>query len=116
MKTVAHIFHDDEDSLLIGSRLPRRIAEVSAEQNIEVEVFVFGAAQRRLGTAATELDRRFNAQIDELIAAGIPVGACVNTARGDGTESALTARGLTLAVARDVFLRYTMERATVIGF
>jgi hypothetical protein len=116
VKTVAHIFHDDEDSLLIGSRLPRRIAEVSAEQNIEVEAFVFGAAQRRLGKTDSELDRRFNAQIDELIASGIPVGACINTARADGTESALAARGLTLAVARDVFLRYTREQATVIGF
>jgi hypothetical protein len=116
VKTVAHIFHDDEDSLLIGSRLPRRIAEVSGEHDVEVEAFVFGAAQRRLGKADSELDRRFNTQIDELIAAGIPVGACINTARADGTEPALAARGLTLAVARDVFLRYTMEHATIVGF
>ncbi|MBN9152404.1 MAG: hypothetical protein J0J05_00245 [Microbacterium sp.] len=116
MKTVAHIFHDDEDSLLIGSRLPRRWAEVAAEHGVEVEVFVFGAAQRRLRQNDREVDRRFNTHIDELIAAGITVGACLKMARADGTEAALAARGLTLAVARDVFLRYTMEQATVIGF
>ena len=116
MKTVAHIFHDDEDSLLIGSRLPRRVAEISAAHGVEVEVFVFGAAQRRLGRSDSELDRRFNIQIDELIAAGVTVGACLNMARADGTDHDLVARGLTLAVAREVFLRYTMEQATIIGF
>ncbi|OJU41494.1 MAG: hypothetical protein BGN97_09990 [Microbacterium sp. 69-10] len=116
MKTVAHIFHDDEDSLLTGSRLPRRVAEVAAQNDVEVEVFVFGAAQRRLGRSETDTDRKFNAQIDELIAAGVPVGACVNAARADGAETELLERGLTLAVARDVFLRYTLEGATVVGF
>jgi intracellular sulfur oxidation DsrE/DsrF family protein len=116
MKTVVHVFHDDPDALTIGTRLPGRIAEVAAEHGVAVEVFVFGPAQRRLGESATEADRVFNARIDELIAAGIPVGACVNAARADGTEGALAERGLVLSVARDAFLRFTLEGATVVSF
>lgn len=116
MKTVAHIFHDDADSLTIGSRLPARIAEIAGDDDIDVEVFVFGPAQRRLTTADSETDRTFNAQIDELIASGIPVGACINSARADGTQTALAQRGLRLSVARDEFIRFSLERATVITF
>jgi hypothetical protein len=116
MTTVVHIFHDDADALTTGSRLPRRIAEVAGDHGVAVEVFVFGPAQRRLAQAATDADRLFNAQIDELIAAGIPVGACVNAARAEGVESALAERGLRLEVARDAFLRFTLEHATVISF
>ncbi|UAJ78846.1 DsrE family protein [Leifsonia sp. ZF2019] len=116
MKTVAHIFHDDADSLTVGSRLPARIAEVAADDHIDVEVFAFGPAQRRLTQTDSETDRLFNARIDALIASGIPVGACINSARADGTEATLARRGLTLAVARDEFIRFTLERATVITF
>lgn len=116
MKTVAHIFHDDADSLTIGSRLPARIAEIAADDDIGVEVFVFGPAQRRLTRTASETDRLFNAQIDALIASGITVGACVNSARAEGAENALSQRGLKLSVARDEFIRFTFEHATVITF
>jgi hypothetical protein len=68
---IAGRMNDDSDSLLTGSRLPRRIAEVSAEHGINVEVFVFGAAQHHLSAADTDCDRQFNTQIDELIASGI---------------------------------------------
>jgi hypothetical protein len=44
------------------------------------------------------------------------VGACVTLARADGLEDALRARGLSLVIARDAFLRYSREGATVIGF
>jgi intracellular sulfur oxidation DsrE/DsrF family protein len=115
-KTVVHIFHDDPDALTIGSRLPQRIREVSEEQGVEVEVFCFGAAQRRLTASETEADQTFNRQVDELIALGVPVGACVNAARADGAEEQLLARGLTLRVARDEFLRFTLEGATVVSF
>jgi hypothetical protein len=37
-------------------------------------------------------------------------------ARTDGTEADLTRRGLRLRIARDEFLRFTLERATVITF
>ncbi|WGL52416.1 DsrE family protein [Nocardioides sp. BP30] len=116
MKTVAHIFHDDADSLIIGSRLPARVAEIAAHDDIGVEVFVFGPAQRHLTQVDTETDRVFNAQIDAVIAAGIPVGACINASRAEGTQTTLAQRGLKLSVARDEFIRFTLERATVITF
>ncbi|MFC1401318.1 MULTISPECIES: hypothetical protein [Streptacidiphilus] len=116
-KTVVHVFHDDDDSIATGSRVAQRIQEVAADHGSSVEVLCFGPAQRRLsddgGSAAVAT---FNRQIDELIAAGVVVGACINAARAEGTEPALTQRGLTLRVARDEFLRFTLEGATVITF
>ena len=116
MKTVAHIFHDDEASLTIGSRLPARVSETAATNGISVEVFVFGPAQQHLSEARSEVDRLFNSQIDALIASGVRVGACINAAREAGVESALVQRGVKLSVARDEFIRFTLENATVISF
>lgn len=119
-KTVIHVFHDDDDSLATGTRVAQRIHGVAAENDVTVEVFCFGPAQRRLAGAGdeggTEAVATFNRQIDELIASGVVVGACVNSARADGTEDALVQRGLGLHVARDEFLRFTLEQATVITF
>ncbi|WP_034270509.1 DsrE family protein [Actinospica robiniae] len=116
-KTVIHVFHDDDDSLATGTRVAQRIHEVAAENGVTVEVFCFGPAQRRLaGASGGEAVATFNRQIDELIARGVVVGACVNAARADGTEGALLQRGLGLHVARDEFLRFTLEQATVITF
>lgn len=116
-KTVVHVFHDDDDSLATGTRVAQRIQEIAPEQGVSVEVFCFGPAQRRLGGAGgSEAVATFNRQIDELIAGGVRVGACVNAARAEGTEDQLTARGLELSVARDEFLRFTLEQATVVTF
>lgn len=116
-KTVVHVFHDDDDSLATGTRVAQRVHETAADHGCDVEVFCFGPAQRRLGgEPGTEAVSTFNRQIDELIARGVPVGACVNAARAEGTEEALLRRGLSLHVARDEFLRFTLEQATVITF
>lgn len=115
-KTVIHLFHDDADSIATGSRVAQRILEVAPDEGIELEVFVFGPAQRRLGAGDTEADHTFNRQVDELVAAGVVVGACVNSARADGAEDALRARGLDLQVARDQLVRFTLEQATVVTF
>jgi hypothetical protein len=115
-KTVVHVFHDDDDSLLTGTRVAQRILEVAPEQGVDVEVFCFGPAQRRIGRLGGEADATFNRQLDELRAAGVVVGACINSARADGSEADLTARGFNLQVARDEFLRFTLEGATVITF
>ena len=112
-KTVLHVFHDDDDSLALGTRVAQRMHEIAADQGIEIEVFCFGPAQRRLADDGVPA---FNRQVDELIAAGVTVGACVNAARADGTDDLLRERGLTLSVARDEFLRFTLEQATVITF
>lgn len=115
-KTVIHLFHDDVDSLTLGSRVPQRIHEVASDHDVTVEVFCFGPAQRRLAASGSAAERTFNRQIDELIASGVRVGACVNAARADGTEQALEERGLVLRVARDELLRFTLEGATVVTF
>lgn len=115
-KTVIHVFHDDNDSVLTGTRVAQRILEVADEHDVELEVFCFGPAQRRIGRSIDGADATFNRQLDELVAAGVVVGACVNSARADGSEADLAARGFNLRVARDEFLRFTLEGATVISF
>ncbi|WP_327709648.1 hypothetical protein OG912_14215 [Streptomyces sp. NBC_00464] len=116
-KTVIHVFHDDDASITTGTRVAQRIQEVAAEHGTTVEVLCFGPAQRLLADAAPSgASEVFNRQVDELIADGVTVGACVNAARADGTEAGLAGRGLRLRVARDEFLRFTLEGATVITF
>lgn len=115
-KSVVHLFHDDVESLRTGTRVAQRVAEVSEERGVEVEVFCFGPAQQHLADMDTEAGAVFNERIDALIAGGVRVGACVNVARADGTEAALQARGVVLSVARDEFVRFTLESATVITF
>lgn len=115
-KTVIHVFHDDDDSVVTGTRVAQRILEAGSAHDVELEVFCFGPAQRRIGRTAAEADATYNRQLDELIAAGVVVGACVNSARADGSESALAQRGFNLRVARDEFLRFTLEGSTVISF
>jgi hypothetical protein len=44
----------------------------------------------------------------------VPVGACLNAARAAGTEEELAKRGIQLQYARDAFVRYAPEGATVI--
>lgn len=116
-KVVIHLFHGDPASLAAGSHVAERIRQVAAEQLLELEVFCFGPAQDALGVqpgdaAGTE----YNRQIDELTAAGVPVGVCLNAAQAAGTELALQARGITLQYARDAFVRFAREGATVVTF
>lgn len=116
-KTVIHIFHGDDSSLGVGSHVAERIRQVADEQQLELEVFCFGPAQAALGDSSGAPNLQdYNAQIDELIAAGVPVGACLNAARAAETEDALTARGLQLQYARDAIARWTLEGATVVTF
>ncbi|MCP2032628.1 hypothetical protein L1277_002738 [Okibacterium sp. HSC-33S16] len=114
--SVIHVFHDDPDSLRTGTRLAGRLAEVATEHGVAVEVFCFGPAQKHLTRSGDEDVDTFNAQIDALLEQGIRVGACVNMARTDGVEDQLRDRGIALHVARDEFLRFTLDGATVITF
>ena len=99
-----HVFHDDADSLRTGTRVAQRVGE----RRVEVEVFCFGPAQRQLPDTDSEAGAVFNRQIDALVASGVRVGACVNSARAEGTEAALRARGMVLSVARDEFVRFAL--------
>jgi hypothetical protein len=116
-KVVIHLFHADNDSLAAGSHVAERVRQVAGDQHVEREVYCFGPAQSALSDGSTGPTRTdYNAQIDALVAAGVPVGARVNAARAAGTEQALSARGITLQYARDAFVRFALEGATVIGF
>jgi len=112
-KLVFHIFHDDEASLGTGSHVAERVRQVKAERGIDIEVYVFGPAEKKL------LDPKaadFNQTIDGLIAAGVQVKTCLNTAKGLGAADAFAERGIQLEFAREAFARYAAEGATVISF
>jgi hypothetical protein len=111
------VFHDDDHSVATATRVAQRVQEIAPEHDCTVEVFCFSPAQRRLTSAdGSDETATYNRQIDELIADGVVVDACINAARAEGTEDVLAARGLSLRVARDEFLRFTLEQATVINF
>jgi hypothetical protein len=116
VKSVIHIFHDDADSLTTGSRLPMRMHEIADSHGIEIEVFVFGPAQRKLTSPQGDAEVTFNQQIDALVSAGVTVRTCINSARAAGAEEQLRERGIALSVARDDMIRFTLEQATVITF
>ncbi|MDA8074268.1 MAG: hypothetical protein M0Z40_03365 [Actinomycetota bacterium] len=116
-KVVIHLFHGDEDSLAAGSHVAERVRQVAGDQDVDLEVYCFGPAQGALSDASGDATRgEYNSQIDELVAAGVPVGACLNAARAAGTEQALQGRGINLQYARDAFVRFALEGATVINF
>jgi len=116
-KVVIHLFHGDEDSLAAGSHVSERVRQVAGDQEVDLEVYCFGPAQSALSEVSDDTTRtEYNTQIDELVAAGVPVGACLNAARAAGTEQALADRGIVLQYARDAFVRFALEGATVITF
>ncbi len=110
-KTVIQIVRADADSLMGGATVAQRISEVSSERGITLEVFVFAGAQRALTDPRRD---EFNTGIDALVAANVPVTACLNFALKLGAADQLTARGIQLEAAREAFIRYTLENATVI--
>jgi hypothetical protein len=116
-KVVIYLFHADEDSITAGSHVAERVRQVMEEQGTDLEVFCFGPAQRALTSSPENpVHIEYNTQLDELIAAGVPVGACLNAAKSAGTDEGLSARGFTLQFARDAFVRYALEGATVMSF
>ena len=116
-KTVIHLFHADDASLSAGSHVAERIRQVASERGLELEVYCFGPAQNALTDDSDDPVRaEYKAQIDALVVAGVPVGACLNAANASGTAEELRGRGLTLQYARDAFARYGLEGAAVITF
>ena len=116
-KTVIFLFHDDEDSLSAGSHVAERVRQVATDQGLTLEVFCFGPAQRALTEPSDRpVHVEYREQMEALVAAGVTVGACLNAANANGTFEELTRRGVTLEYARDAFVRYGLEGATVISF
>ena len=112
-QVVIHIFHDDESSLNTAAHLADRIRHVTEERGVSLEVYVFGPAQKALAASTGGVMR------DTLVAlaqAGVPVHTCRNTAEAIGKVEAFAQMGIELEYARDAFVRYAVEGATVISF
>ena len=114
-KTVLVIFNDNDAALNAGSNLALRMADVNKERNVELEVFLFGPAQAAYSDdEKTGMKASFHANIQKLIQKGIKVSACANAA-GDKADT-LQKEGLILDFARDAFLNYGAEQASIITF
>jgi len=112
-KVVIHIFHADTDSLNTGSHVAERIRQVRRERGVDLEVYLFGPAERALGAEGAET---FTSAIKGLIAEGVAVHTCIDIANAMGEAAAFAEQGLTLEYAREAFVRHALEGATVISF
>jgi len=112
-KIVIHLFHDDSASLGTGSHVAERIRLVHRERGADMEVYVFGPAEQALVGSG---DAKFRETMVGLAKNGIPVHVCRNIAEEMGKTEEFTRLGFTLEYARDAFLRYALEGATVVSF
>ncbi len=116
-KNLFHFFHKDGASLSLGSIAALGSARYASETGVEVEVFVFGSAQKML--TATDTDgpvRTFNDNIDQLVESGVRVSACINAAEATGTDETLAGRGIILENAKDVYARCAIDGTNIITF
>ena len=112
-KMVIHIFHADDSSLGTGSHVSERIRQVKEERGVALEVYVFGPAERALADPARE---EYRLTLTKLAQAGTPVHVCRSIAEDMGKAEEFTRIGFTLEYARDAFVRYAVEGATVVSF
>jgi len=112
-KVVIHIFHDDPSALNTGSHVAERIRQTKDENGVDLEVYIFGPAEKVLGGKDNEA---YSKAIQGLVQAGVPVHTCIDIANAIGATEDFSAMGLDLEYARDAFIRYAKEGATVISF
>jgi len=112
-KVVIHIFHDDASSLGTGSHVSERIRQVKDQQGVALEVYVFGPAEKALADPART---EYRDTLVSLAKNGVPVHVCRNDAEKLGKADEFTRMGFTLEYARDAFVRYAVEGATVVSF
>ena len=112
-KVVIHLFHADDSSLGTGSHVSERIRQVKAERGVDLEVYIFGPAEKALGDSAHS---ELRAVLTNLAHEKIPVHVCRSIAEDLGKADEFTRLGFTLEYARDAFVRYATEGATVITF
>jgi hypothetical protein len=112
-KVVIHAFHDDPDSLNTAAHIAERIRQVKDEQGVSLEVFLFGpAAKACLAEAGSEM----RDTVAALVKAGVPVHTCRSAAEAMGKSEEFARLGVELEYARDAFVRFAVEGATVISF
>ena len=116
-KTAVVIFNDNDAALKAGSHVAVRMAEVAEETGVELEVYLFGPGQKAfLSPDNSDAKSAFRNNIKELLDAGVRVSACKNSADSDDNSEVLLEKGFNLEFARDTFLRYGAEGASVITF
>jgi hypothetical protein len=112
-KVVIHIFHDDASSLGTGSHVSERIRQVKDQQGVALEVYVFGPAEKALADPA---HTEYRDTLVSLAKNGVPIHVCRSIAEDMGKAEEFTRLGFTLEYARDAFVRYAVEGATVVSF
>jgi len=112
-KVVIHIFHADDSSLGTGAHVSERIREVKDERGVELEVYIFGPAEKALGEPARS---EFRDELTKLVQVGVPVHVCRSIAEEMGKADEFRRLGFTLEYARDAFARLATEAAAVISF
>lgn len=111
-KTVVNLVRAEADALIGGTTVARRMHEVAEERGVDLEVFIFAGAQRAL---TDQRRTEYNAAVDDLVAKGVQVSACLNFALSMDAGDAITRRGIQLVAAREAYLRYATEGATVVS-
>jgi hypothetical protein len=104
---------DQKDRVTSGLHVAKRMHDAREDNGIErVEVFLFTGGVRLLADTLPEA----SALIDELMQAGIVVGACQNQLVNWNLADAAAARHVASEFARDAFSRYAREGYTVLTF
>jgi len=111
-KLVIHVFHDDESSLNTGTHVAGRIRQAMDPAALSLEVYVFGPAEKAMAKDGSAM----HTAISELTKTGVRVVTCRSTAEALGKVEAFKSMGVEVEYARDAFIRYAMEDATVISF
>ena len=111
-KLVIHIFHVHENAAITGANLAERIRLVAGERGVALEVFIFGAA---IGALSDPAQTEYRDALVALAKAGVLVNVCQQSVENMGQADALRALGLRLEYARDAFIRFALEGATVIS-
>lgn len=111
-KLVIHIFHAHEGAPETGAKLSERIRMVAAERGVSLELFIFGPAITALVDPAQPA---FRDALAALARQKVPVHVCQQTVEMMGKVEMLTNLGFGLEFARDAFIRFALEGATVIS-
>ena len=114
MKTLSiHLFQADDQSVGTGAHVSERIRQVIARHDVALAVYVFGPAEL---APADPVHARNRETLVNLAQAGVRVHVWRHDAEHMGMADELVRMGFTLEYARDAFVRYAHDGATVITF